>query len=389
VSELGDLLELLHGARRRWQTVRVLVRQWSDLEVSRRASERGMEQARARGAGVQRLMVASPASASGEDRAPTSWESQSRIWLDPGRARLRTERSGDIGECYSVRVGPRWWSFDPRFGATSNEGSEEVRLGSSDELSIPVDPALVMGLLEFEVLGTGVAAGRPALRVRATPRDLEEPMRAGHWLPWSADEFELLVDVERGVVLRLEARLEEAAFLVTELLEVAFDEEFDDEIFVFRAPPGEPVRSHAELHALPEAMSLEEAARRAAFTVLAPRRLPAGWLLNVLFTPGRERPPMPPGVVLHAVDASHQHQVRFLEGSDPISDALDWETVEFEGERYLVLAPRMLDSQTEVKLQRHGTHVRVTGNLERDKMLEIVHSLAPASPDLPPLLERE
>jgi outer membrane lipoprotein-sorting protein len=63
---------------------------------------------------------------------------------------------------------------------------------------------------------------------------------AGH------DDVILTVDVERGVLLRESTYLDGAPVSVGELSLVAFDERFDDEVFRFVSPDGEPARAYAE-----------------------------------------------------------------------------------------------------------------------------------------------
>jgi len=383
MSRLGDLLELLHGARQRWQTAQVVVRRWHELERGHRAMERGAERARARGSGVSMLRVG-PRSSEEDAEARQVSESISRLWLDPGRDRVRIERSDPHGDFYSVRVGERWWSYHPIQGAISNEDDPSVHLGSTDDVGALLDPALLLGRLDFEPIGERMGAEREGIVVRATLRELEDPHRQGHYLPEGADDFELLVDVERGILLRLEARLDAGPFMILELTEAHFDETFPDDVFVFRAPPGEQVRSHRDIYAPPEGVSVEEAVRRAPFTVLAPRRLPEGWQLNVLYAPGRDRPPAPPSVVIQLKDPTGLHQLRILEQAEALDDSLDWVEVDLEGERIFVWEPKMrLDGEIEAKLERHGTHARLTGNLDRTTLLEIARSLHAAPPEIP------
>ncbi len=384
MSRFGDLLELLHGVRQRWQTVRLVVRRWHDLERGQRAMERGADKARARGAGVAILRAGSPRSSEEDAKGPKAYESISRLWLDPGHDQVRVERSDEHGDFYSVRVGERWWSYNPTWGATSNEDDPSVRIGGTDEVAALLDPALLLGSLDFEIIGERTGAGRGGIVVRATLRELEDPHRQGHYLPEGADDFELLVDVERGILLRLEARLDAGPFMIIELIEVYFDETFRDEVFVFQAPPGEQVRSHRDVYAPPEGVSVEEAVRRAPFTVLAPRRLPEGWQLNLLYTPGRDRPPAAPSVVMHLKDPTGLHQLRILEQAEALDDSLDWVEVDFEGDSIFVWQPKgRLDGEIEAKLERHGTHARLTGNLDRATLLEIAHSLHAAPPEIP------
>jgi outer membrane lipoprotein-sorting protein len=384
MSRFGDLLELLHGARQRWQTVRLVVRRWHELERGHRAMERGAERARARGAGVAILRAGPPRSSEDDAEVPKVSESISRLWLDPDRDRVRIERSDPHGGFYSVRVGERWWSYHPISGAISNEDDPSVRIGGADEVAALLDPALLLGSLDLEVIGERTGAGRDGIVVRATLREVEDPHRQGHYLPEGADDFEVLVDVERGILLRLEARLDDGPFMILELMEVNFDEPFPDDVFVFQPPPGEQVRPHRDVYAPPEGMSVEEAVRRAPFTVLAPRRLPDGWQLNVLYMPGRDRPPSAPSVVMHLKDPTGLHHLRILEQAEALDDGLDWVEVDFEGERIFVWEPKgRFDGEIEAKLERHGTHARLTGNLDRTTLLEIANSLHASPPEIP------
>ena len=71
----------------------------------------------------------------------------------------------------------------------------------------------------------------------------------GMGLGEGADEHELQIEPERGVVLRVESRLEGEPFDVSELLDARFDEELPDELFTLELPPGERAVSPRELHA--------------------------------------------------------------------------------------------------------------------------------------------
>jgi hypothetical protein len=53
---------------------------------------------------------------------------------------------------------------------------------------------------------------------------------------WGADDYELVVDAERGAILRLASRLGGRAFDVMEVLEIAFDESFPEGTFALDLP---------------------------------------------------------------------------------------------------------------------------------------------------------
>ena len=55
-------------------------------------------------------------------------------------------------------------------------------------------------------------------------------------LIWGADEYEVVVDAERGVLLRCASRLEGKDFDALEVEEVHFDEELTEDVFSSREP---------------------------------------------------------------------------------------------------------------------------------------------------------
>ena len=55
-------------------------------------------------------------------------------------------------------------------------------------------------------------------------------------LYWGADEYEVLVDAERGVLLRCASRLAGEDFDALEVEEIHFDERFPEDTFASREP---------------------------------------------------------------------------------------------------------------------------------------------------------
>jgi hypothetical protein len=85
--------------------------------------------------------------------------------------------------------------------------------------------------VELDVIGRSTFLGRPALQVAARPAVAgpwdEEAFHqrfALHSLGSGADDYVLVVDEERGIVLRAEARLAGEPFRVVEIEQVAFDQ---------------------------------------------------------------------------------------------------------------------------------------------------------------------
>ncbi len=385
MSEVAELLELLHGAGDRWHTVRLVMRRWGHRgragDAMRRYADR--RAARGRSSGTAFGIW-------GGEEGPPTWEMVTRAWVDRPGDRKRVETSGPHDDRLTVTTGALWWSYSPQSGALSNELSPEVHGGNGGDFEWMLEPSSLLPALDFALTGSGTTelAGRLALTAVATPRP-EDPRRgfATHIIH-GADEVFLAVDAERGVVLRSESRIGGEPFTLFEMDEVTFDEELPDERFRFVSPDGSPVRSPRSMFSRPEPMSVEEAARRAHFTVLVPTRLPQGWTLHASYTPPSSRPARPESVTVHAVDAGRREsRVQINQSAVPLRDGLEWEIVEHGGRRISTFVNDAPGSAYEGKVEISGTHVRASGNLDRDAFLDILASLAPGPTALPPFVD--
>ncbi len=374
VTELGDLLELLHGAQAPFTTMRATFRTWTDQERATAAFS-AMAEGRGRAAMV---MVHR-----GRRESPRERVDVVRIWRAPGRARVEHDDRGRFG----VRVGDRWWSWSEKSGAVSNERDTDVGSGVGEELQPLLDPTLLLGALRFTVTGHGEIAGRRTISVAAKPRRaLERNSRsfpgnfALHALGPGAERYMLELDAERGIVLSVEAIREGHTFRRTEAVEIAFDERLDDELFVFRPPPGESVRSPRELHSHPEHVPITEAQRRAPFTVLMPARVPAGWQASCMFFGPSQRPAAAARVQLsYRSDSAHEDVAmsqRTLADSDAFADTEGWKHIDRDG---VSLDVRHEAHQSELRLERDGTAVLMTsGTLSTDQLADLAAGLIPA-----------
>jgi hypothetical protein len=386
MSELGDLLVLLHGARGRVSTVRATVRTRRDARRVREAIERSRGRA-----GV--VAYASDGEPDG-DREPV--ESVVRVWLAPPD-RAREEREGADGEGFGVRRGSLWWHYDPYGGATSNEDDPEVGSGIADEVWWLLDPAPVIGLLDFDAIVPGHQAGRSTLRTRAIPRaagdgDDLSLFRLG---AVGADELLLDVDAERGVLLRIETRLDGRPLLVSEVAEVAFDEALADDVFEFRPPPGEEVRSISDRFSVEHDLTIEQAVARAPFTVWIPSRVPAGWETEIAFAAETDRPPTAPHVHLHYRTPDGTHTVSIAESPhDHPGEHADyeharpnpWQESERGGRRMRIRDPAEGWQPAQVRLELDGTRIHIhSRDLTGDWLAELASVLV-AAPRKPPTL---
>ena len=87
---------------------------------------------------------------------------------------------------------------------------------------------------ELSVVGKTRKAGREAIRVVGVPVEEWDHFPEPLW--WGADEYEFLVDSERGVLLRCASRLGGKDFDALEVEEIHFDERFGEEVFTSREP---------------------------------------------------------------------------------------------------------------------------------------------------------
>lgn len=389
MDNLGEVLELIHGAGESFRTVRASVRVWRDDERQMLAFERHHEEERGRGGGAATVvMFADSAASAGEGDVEGETSEQIRLWLDKP-SRLREEVEGRFPRTM-VTDGRTTWSYSPEMGALEHEHERDA---GSGEAGLLFDPARLLPGLDLQPVERIQFADRDAIRISAKPR--RELSEAIFRLGPGADEYELVVDAERGILLRTAAYLEGEPFSTTDVTEIAFDEALDPEIFQFQPPEGEEIRRPEEVFPHPEDVTIEEAAARASFPVWIPNRLPGGgllrhvrggWEINVMYMPASERPPIPESVYVHYwSDAGGSIEINERKSEGRIDAQPPWEEVEVEGERYLVREPprRKIPVPTTVRLEREGTEIEISSpELGRDKLLELGRSLvrAPAEP---------
>lgn len=333
MSELGDAFELMQGARSRFHTFRATIRDWRHHARSQQAFQRWVEETRATPYGSVHLALAGTDEAEAE--SPDASESILRVWVE-GRTRVREEREAQTGEPMgaelAVRDGAHWWSYDRYSGATSNLEQSEVGSGIGEELEHLLDPSRLLPWADFQLLGQALVAGRPALRLLARERRGVEtwpPPGLAH----GADEHELCVDAERGVLLRTVTRVGGKDMQLRELLEVGFDEGFPPETFRFQPPPGEELRPLPR-HLLHQ-LSIEEAVARAPFPIWILRSVPEGWRMRVDYVDEGERPPRAASVSIRYASEDGANALALQESratEHSRHELEDWKPIERGGE---------------------------------------------------------
>lgn len=231
-TESERVLELIFGAKERYRTARATIREWRDGKIVSEVRERFHASAPYR-----RTFGHEPG-----DPTPSRYETEDferiwRVWHErPDCWRQEAELPDGSGTEYRVIDGRSFWSYSPRDGAHAATTASGT-FGPEFEIAYVFDPesgAPDLYYLEMRVVGRIRHAGREALRVEATMSSEWEYPPEPLW--WGADDYELVVDAERGVILRLASRLEGRAFDVTEVLDVGFDETFPESMFALDLP---------------------------------------------------------------------------------------------------------------------------------------------------------
>lgn len=246
MTALGDLLELLFTARDRFTTVEADVRSWRHLPTEAEARERWMSR---QPRGSSAVLYSRHGKGGPVQPPPETEERRTRLWLrKPDAVRVESEAPGHTGPVVRTMVGGRTVTYMPRLGneadlhETPSRGQPEP---ITDQPGLPVpllDPSSLLPALAIDAISPGAHAGRAALHVAARVRPGVE---RGHTLPpWlsEADRLDLLVDAERGVVMRFAVYLGERAFSVVEAERIRFDGPIADAVFAFTPPPDVKVR---------------------------------------------------------------------------------------------------------------------------------------------------
>lgn len=212
--ELGTLLELLYSARDRSQTIRATIRR-------RHRQAKELELLRARG--LYRDPPPIPPEEGTWGTPSDVIETTTRVWAArPYRLRWESTFNGDgIDKRASVGVkeGELFWSRFADGEVHTNEQRPMSGTMTTDEERL-LDPSALLGLYRFETKSQTALLGRPSMEVIARRRLGVH----GHEFGPLSDELALIVDDERGVLLRLAVVVEGEEISFSEIVEIAFDE---------------------------------------------------------------------------------------------------------------------------------------------------------------------
>lgn len=223
MSELGELLEVIHGAHAQLSTFEAEYRDWTrpqpSVALSVERSELGEPLLRWHGAGP----------------FPRTVSSTRRIWLlAPDRVRVEIASDGEVVRM-GVRDGANWLRWDHVDGVVRNDvpGIKDGPLLNPPPLLSPplIQPVPLLAVLWFEPTGRRLRAGREVLAARARPR---HPSASAQALT-----YELEFDAEHGTILRRATLDHGEVFSVTEAISVRYQNGIALERFELRAPDGE------------------------------------------------------------------------------------------------------------------------------------------------------
>jgi hypothetical protein len=378
VSDLADLLELMHTSARRWQTIRASGWEWRHPVRTRLASERLIPRDRSRAVTLVGRSEGQP--------EPEEVRDEWRLWLaQPDK--VRTEFIVEDETVTAVIVGDTWWSWSPSRGVTTNQGDPHHSHGRGPGVGL-IDPASILPAVDLALAGRATLIGRPVLEVLATPTPLDEnDEEASDWahaafdLGAGADEYALVLDAERGILLRSEARIGGQPFRVIEMETVAFDEELGEDVF---APPSD---RDIEPAWIPRMVSVTDLPGVVPFTVFVPERPPFG-PGHVEIDPPDHRFGMPEQI--HIDFASNfvgedDRQFWLVESAEPLprSGAVEWR--EADGLRFA--EDRDIDPPLRiVQVERLGTHIELRSYyVEMEELLDLARSLVPLREEPPSL----
>jgi len=380
MGQLGDALEVFFGPDDRFQTVRATIRHWLNHDLARKVGDKGSE--------VWGRKKDDTGSGPGPPKCSTSTLTISLSRPACARIEKRSEVKGGIATKLTVTDGDHRWECDSEGHVETSEGEHRRRKASGfDAVDTDVDrhfnPAqirLFFEKLTLESLGTVRTAGRDCVRLRAVIRPGASLWP--HWLPRGADEYEFHVDSERGVLLNIISRSGGEVFDRYEVLEVAFDEPLESDLFTYKTTPGEQVGPKIPVV---EHLTLAAAVARMPFTVLVPTRVPD---LEHLHFEVMYHPPRREGGWSHLVlmySGGQEYDWLWVDESghpDPSLDEFQWEPVANQGAAQKDLRisdPGKTPGMRIVAFEQQGTHVRIRSDLGRSQLIDLAMSFSAAS----------
>jgi len=246
--EPEQVLELIRSAPQRYESVRAALRYRGDGTVRKEIRQRIL----------RRAFRDSPEEASEPIRHPEpdgpfgwrcrAWQADDYHWrmetevpgggveitASKGRRRVPIGGPPGSGLVWNCRVGAGSREDDPRWFMQATDHYWTFYALLTDEICGISHELSSLDLITVE--GSVVWAGREAVRLVGVPEEQWDWEWHPDPLHWGADEYEVVVDAERGVLLRCASRLGGKDFDALEVEEIHFDERFGEDVFTSREP---------------------------------------------------------------------------------------------------------------------------------------------------------
>lgn len=247
-----------------------------------------------------------------------------------------------------------------------------------------------MGALRFESIAEGERLGRRVLRARGLLAVDPRWAPAGsllYALGHPAHEYLFDIDAERGVLLASEAHAEREVSQRITAVEVAFDESFAADLFVFDPPAGEEIRARESAFARWRDVPLSSAVAEAPFGVFALETLSPGWTARAQWSPGQERPPAPAWVSISYTSPDGSESATISQTADPgvlldaeLGGGPPWSKFRDGGLRGVVRERTDTFEQSQLSAVRDGTRIDMhSSTLGADELVALTRRLVPTS----------
>jgi hypothetical protein len=231
MSELGDALELLHGAAARVTTLTATLLVWYDEERGMRAVEAARQRHPRGGIAVSWRV------GKGAPPPPSQYEQRILVhYRQPDRYRLHRQANAAAHwphDVLQVGDGEREWTY------VAAERKAVQALGQHQrELLRLLDPSWLVAACTLSVAGRSSYEDRPAVELDGRPRPDRAALHVAHHLDWAAERLHAVLDAETGLLLSLTSHLDGEPYKVERLTDVVVNQPLDDELFRFTPPAG-------------------------------------------------------------------------------------------------------------------------------------------------------
>lgn len=245
---MGPNLDGIRQPRARFRTLRAFVKLWQDPERSAEVWARWMS-GRQVGSAAGLTPVArerAGADAAADEISPaheypgrSAGQTALEVWMArPWRWRVDTRAEPEGLRETMIVDENRWWNLAGPVARTAGAGpvGTETSVGLPVALMTALQPDQMLTSLALRFVGGLSKDGREVRRARGTPSNSDEDFGLGP----GADFYDLLLDVEHGILLEFAACAGDAKYRGIELSGLVFDVELPPDVFTTTWQPSVP-----------------------------------------------------------------------------------------------------------------------------------------------------